>query len=50
VEDRQLHGFRSPVAGEYTDVFSTARPGRLTVAGLPDLAVDSAVDLAQLFG
>lgn len=42
----RLHLYRSPCAGEYTDVSSTGKPGVIALAALPNVTVD----LSDLFG
>lgn len=42
----RLHVYRSPRDGDYTEVSSTDKPGVVTLAALPDVAVD----LSDLFG
>jgi Uma2 family endonuclease len=39
-QDSQLHFFRSLAAGEYTWISSTAEPGIVAIAGLPQMTVD----------
>lgn len=46
INGKQIHFFRSPVEGEYTDVSSTAQLGAKSIALLPDVTVD----LSRLLG
>ncbi len=37
---KQIHFFRTPAGGEYTDVYSTAAPGVVRLASVPGASVD----------